>query len=276
MRARLALALAVNLIASKFPTKRCRDVMRYRSSSSSRAAYSEAGLDVRAPTRIGIAEGWMRRATNTFRAAAVATASFATSRWVAWAQAEPSASTSASSSSAPTSGSNARDVTPLDAPIAAAYPTAANKSTAQWRVYTDIGRDLSARGRLDEAGRYLRRALAEAKAGFGEDDPHVAAARNNLAELYRLQRRWDEAEALYTQAAAALERHYGTGHPPPRPQRQSRRMQTRARTIEARMLPTPPPPKRKQLLWEKPIRTMPRRSSTWRRRSARAVTAHPR
>ena len=187
--------------------------MRYRSSSSSRAAYSEAGLDVRAPTRIGIAEGWMRRATNTFRAAAVATASFATSRWVAWAQAEPSASTSASSSSAPTSGSNARDVTPLDAPIAAAYPTAANKSTAQWRVYTDIGRDLSARGRLDEAGRYLRRALAEAKAGFGEDDPHVAAARNNLAELYRLQHRWDEAEALYTQAAAALERHYGTGHP---------------------------------------------------------------
>ena len=177
------------------------------------AAYSGARLDVRAPTGIGTGAARMRRATDAFRAAAVATASFATARWVALAHAEPSASTSASSSSAPTAGSNARDVTPLDAPIAAAYPTAANKSTAQWRVYTDIGRDLSARGRMDEAGRYLRRALAEAKAGFGDDDPHVAAARNNLAELYRLQRRWDEAEALYTQAAAALERHYGPGHP---------------------------------------------------------------
>ena len=60
---------------------------------------------------------------------------------------------------------------------------------------------------------YLRRALAEAKAGFGEDDPHVAAARNNLAELYRLQRRFDEAEKLYAVAAAALEKHYGPSHP---------------------------------------------------------------
>ena len=51
-------------------------------------------------------------------------------------------------------------------------------------------------------GRLPRRALAEAKAGFGEDDPHVAAARNNLAELYRLQRRFDEAEKLYAVAAA--------------------------------------------------------------------------
>ena len=80
-------------------------------------------------------------------------------------------------------------------------------------MYTDIGRDLSSRGRHEEAGVYLRRALVEAKAGFGDRDPHVAAARNNLAELYRLQKRWDEAEGLYADAAAALERHYGPGHP---------------------------------------------------------------
>ena len=113
----------------------------------------------------------------------------------------------------PIPGANRREVTPLDAPIAAAYPTAANKATAQWRVYTDIARDLSARGEHEEAGKYLRRALKEAVAGFGKDDPHVAAARNNLAELYRLQRRWDEAERLYTDAARALEKHYGPGHP---------------------------------------------------------------
>ena len=111
-----------------------------------------------------------------------------------------------------------RGITPPDprvsAPVAAAHPTtAANKSTAQWRVYTDVARDLSSRGDLEAAGVYLRRALAEAKAGFGEDDPHVAAARNNLAELYRLQRRFDEAEKLYAVAAAALEKHYGPSHP---------------------------------------------------------------
>ncbi len=113
----------------------------------------------------------------------------------------------------PIAGANRRDVTPLDAPIAAAYPTAANKATAQWRVYTDIARDLSSRGEHEEAGKYLRRALKEAQEGFGEDDPHVAAARNNLAELYRLQRRWDEAERLYEDAARALERHFGPSHP---------------------------------------------------------------
>ena len=113
----------------------------------------------------------------------------------------------------PIAGANRRDVTPLDAPIAAAYPTAANKATAQWRVYTDIARDLSSRGEHEEAGKYLRRALKEAQEGFGKDDPHVAAARNNLAELYRLQRRWDEAERLYEDAARALERHFGPSHP---------------------------------------------------------------
>ena len=116
--------------------------------------------------------------------------------------------------SEPASASTPPDPAGLDAPVAAAYPkTAANKSTAQWRVYTDVARDLSSRGDLETAGVYLRRALHEAIAGFGEDDPHVAAARNNLAELYRLQRRFDEAEKLYAVAAAALEKHYGPSHP---------------------------------------------------------------
>ena len=85
----------------------------------------------------------------------------------------------------PIPGANRREVTPLDAPIAAAYPTAANKATAQWRVYTDIARDLSGRGEHEEAGKYLRRALKEAVAGFGKDDPHVAAARRDPPERCR-------------------------------------------------------------------------------------------
>jgi len=152
-------------------------------------------------------------ASGSTRAIA-ATGAVATYLCSAAAATEAGPSTSSDDRGAdPIAGANRREVTPLDAPIAAAYPTAANKATAQWRVYTDIARDLSSRGEHEEAGKYLRRALKEAQEGFGKDDPHVAAARNNLAELYRLQKRWDEAERLYEDAARALERHFGPSHP---------------------------------------------------------------
>lgn len=152
-------------------------------------------------------------ATGSTRAIA-ATGAVAAYLCSAAAATEAGPSTSSDHQGANTiAGANRREVTPLDAPIAAAYPTAANKATAQWRVYTDIARDLSSRGEHEEAGKYLRRALKEAQEGFGKDDPHVAAARNNLAELYRLQKRWDEAERLYEDAARALERHFGPSHP---------------------------------------------------------------
>ena len=41
-----------------------------------------------------------------------------------------------------------------------------------------------------------------AREGFGEDDPHMASACNNLAEFYRIRRQYDEAEPLYKQAGA--------------------------------------------------------------------------
>ena len=166
----------------------------------------------------------MSRLASLLRVSASASAGLACARLA-------SSSPGAASLSEPSTSSRARDdvASPpppsaapsppspppaLDAPVAASYPaTASNKSTAQWRVYTDIARDLSGRGELEAAGAYLRRALAEAREGFGAADPHVAAAKNNLAELYRLQRRYEEAEALYAEAAAALERHYGASHP---------------------------------------------------------------
>lgn len=58
--------------------------------------------------------------------------------------------------------------------------------------------------KLVEAEGYLKRALQEAKAGFGEDDPHVAGACNNLAELHRLKKEFPEAEALYQQVQRPL------------------------------------------------------------------------
>lgn len=42
-------------------------------------------------------------------------------------------------------------------------------------------------------------AVEMAREGFGEDDPHMASACNNLAEFYRIRRQYDAAEPLYRQ-----------------------------------------------------------------------------
>ena len=47
-------------------------------------------------------------------------------------------------------------------------------------------------------------ALAEAREGFGPDDPHVAAAAQNLAELYRVQKKYEQARPLYEQVSFFL------------------------------------------------------------------------
>eukprot|EP00898_Chlorokybus_atmophyticus_P009122 jgi/Chlat1/9210/Chrsp97S08411 len=91
-------------------------------------------------------------------------------------------------------------------------PAASNSHTARWRVYTDVGTDLFSQGRLGEAERYLTRALQEARDGFGDADPHVAAACNNLAELYRVQKDYDKAEPLYREAIERLTTACGPSH----------------------------------------------------------------
>lgn len=88
-------------------------------------------------------------------------------------------------------------------------PAPSNDATAQWRVLTDVGRDLARHGRHADAEAYFSRALDAARRGFGPRDPHVASACQNLAELYRLQRRYDEAAALYESALAILAEAYG-------------------------------------------------------------------
>ena len=88
-----------------------------------------------------------------------------------------------------------------------------NKSTAQWRIYTDLGRTLVREGKLDEARRYLERALAEARKGFGEGDAHVAAAMNNLAELDRIEEKWEKSEKLFAEALNILRAAFGENHP---------------------------------------------------------------
>ncbi|GLU10642.1 hypothetical protein SLE2022_274290 [Rubroshorea leprosula] len=84
-----------------------------------------------------------------------------------------------------------------------------NEHTAKWRIFTDLGRDFFIKGKLEEAEKFFLSAIQEAKEGFGERDPHVASACNNLAELYRVQKALDKAEPLYLSAISILEETYG-------------------------------------------------------------------
>uniref|UniRef100_M1B0N0 Kinesin light chain n=1 Tax=Solanum tuberosum TaxID=4113 RepID=M1B0N0_SOLTU len=64
-------------------------------------------------------------------------------------------------------------------------------------------------GKLEEAEKLFLSALQEAKEGFGDRDPHVASAYNNLAELYRVEKAFDKAEPMYLEAIIILEESFG-------------------------------------------------------------------
>jgi tetratricopeptide (TPR) repeat protein len=63
-----------------------------------------------------------------------------------------------------------------------------------------------------QAEKLLLAALQEAEK-FGEQDPRFAASLNNLAELYRVQAKYAQAEPLYQRALAILEKALGPEHP---------------------------------------------------------------
>ncbi|XP_021754950.1 nephrocystin-3 [Chenopodium quinoa] len=84
-----------------------------------------------------------------------------------------------------------------------------NEHTSKWRIFTDNGREFFLQGRMIEAEKLFSSALEEAKKGFGERDPHVASACNNLAELYRVQKSYDKAEPLYIDSISILEEAFG-------------------------------------------------------------------
>uniref|UniRef100_A0A2P2L011 Uncharacterized protein n=1 Tax=Rhizophora mucronata TaxID=61149 RepID=A0A2P2L011_RHIMU len=84
-----------------------------------------------------------------------------------------------------------------------------NIHTSKWRVFTDKAREFFLQGKLAEAEKLFFSAIQEAKEGFGERDPHVASACNNLAELYRVKKELDKAEPLYLEAIDILEEAFG-------------------------------------------------------------------
>ncbi|XP_065634697.1 uncharacterized protein LOC111997374 isoform X2 [Quercus suber] len=84
-----------------------------------------------------------------------------------------------------------------------------NIHTSKWRIFTDNGRDFFLRGKIGEAEKFFLSAIQEAREGFGERDPHVASACNNLAELYRVTKTFHKAEPLYLEATNILEESFG-------------------------------------------------------------------
>ncbi|KAK9846315.1 hypothetical protein WJX81_001401 [Elliptochloris bilobata] len=80
----------------------------------------------------------------------------------------------------------------------------ANDYTAQFQIYTQRGAEVARQKKFAAAERLLLAALDMARRGWGDEDEHVGAAQSNLAELYRVMGRADEAEALYHKAIQQL------------------------------------------------------------------------
>lgn len=81
-----------------------------------------------------------------------------------------------------------------------------------WKRFYDAGTAAYNRGDRNEAARQFELALKEAQA-FGELDPRLATTLAWVAELYRSQRRFSEAEPLVRRAIEIDEKTNGPDHP---------------------------------------------------------------
>ena len=81
-----------------------------------------------------------------------------------------------------------------------------------WEKLNAVGMKALQEGRYAEAEQHWTAALKEAEK-FGGQDPRLATSLNNLAELYRVQGQYAEAEPLYRRALAIWEKALGPEHP---------------------------------------------------------------
>ncbi len=92
------------------------------------------------------------------------------------------------------------------------WPATAPAQVEQWQSHMAAGDKAYQQGNYPEAEKRLVAALKEAE-GFRPQDSRLAATLNNLAELYRTQGRYAEAEPLYRRALAIDEKALGSDHP---------------------------------------------------------------
>jgi tetratricopeptide (TPR) repeat protein len=81
-----------------------------------------------------------------------------------------------------------------------------------WERHIRAGEAAYQQGNYGEAIIQTKAALEAAEA-FGPDDPRLATALNNLAELYRVQGKYVDAEPLYRRSLAIREKVLGPEHP---------------------------------------------------------------
>ena len=77
-----------------------------------------------------------------------------------------------------------------------------------WQDNIDKGNKLQQQGRYAQAESAYSAALAESER-FGPDDPRMATSQSNLAALYHVMGRYNEAEGLNLKALALYEKHSG-------------------------------------------------------------------
>ena len=90
--------------------------------------------------------------------------------------------------------------------------TSAFAQVEQWQSHMGAGVQAYQQGNYAEAERQWGSALKEAKR-FGPQDPRLATTLNNLAELYRAQGKYAEAEPLHKHSLAIREKALGPEHP---------------------------------------------------------------
>ncbi len=82
----------------------------------------------------------------------------------------------------------------------------------QWQSYMTAGVAAYQQGDYPEAEKQFLAGLKEAK-GFGQQDPRLATSLNNLAVLFKAQRKYAEAKPLYKRALAIRQKALGPEHP---------------------------------------------------------------
>jgi len=83
----------------------------------------------------------------------------------------------------------------------------------QWKVLNDQAFALLQQGDTDGAAAAMAKALDAATAALGPDHARVATIENNLGALYRMQKKYAQAEPLYLHALASREKALGPEDP---------------------------------------------------------------
>ena len=96
--------------------------------------------------------------------------------------------------------------------VAAGLLTVGERGSTSWERLNQLCESELEAGRYTEAEKHCSTALTEAE-DFGPADPRLATSLNYLAELYRAQGKYAEAEPLYQRALAIWEKALGPEHP---------------------------------------------------------------